>query len=108
MDRLFLGGPAPCPICGTILRKANFVSQKFEDLRVEKEIQIRIKLAQVYVRMHCYADKNSRKIKTNLVIPSHNKRLEDFKGDLRAYNDYLEEVEEICKGPILFLENTLH
>lgn len=30
-----------------------------------------------------------------LVGNRYNKRMEDFKGNLRAYNDYLEEVEEI-------------
>lgn len=28
---------------------------------------------------------------------SFNKRLEDFGNDLRSFNDYLEEVEDICK-----------
>ena len=31
------------------------------------------------------------------VIASFNKRVDDFNGDLRAFNDYLEEVEEISK-----------
>ncbi|KAJ3277987.1 TFIIH/NER complex subunit [Borealophlyctis nickersoniae] len=70
INRLFLQGPAPCPECKHILRKRDFVTQTFEDLQVEKEVQIRKRLARIY-----------------------NKRLEDFKGVLRDYNDYLEEVE---------------
>ncbi|KAJ3316373.1 TFIIH/NER complex subunit [Blyttiomyces sp. JEL0837] len=69
---LFLAGPAPCPICKQTLRKSNFVAQTFEDLRVEKEVQIRKKVGKYL-----------------------NKRLEDFGGDLRKFNDYLEEVEMI-------------
>ncbi|KAJ8330670.1 TFIIH/NER complex subunit, variant 2 [Batrachochytrium dendrobatidis] len=72
INRLFLSGPAPCPICKVTLRKSNFVSQTFDDLYVEKEIQIRKKVGRYF-----------------------NKRLEDFAGNLRLYNDYLEEVEEI-------------
>lgn len=41
INRLFLHGNAPCPLCGTVLRKGNFVQATFEDLRVEKEVRIR-------------------------------------------------------------------
>ncbi|KAI8894850.1 CDK-activating kinase assembly factor MAT1-domain-containing protein [Globomyces pollinis-pini] len=71
VNRLFLSGPAPCPICKTTLRKGNFVVQTFDDLYVEKEVQIRRKVSRYF-----------------------NKRLEDFKS-LREYNDYLEEAEEM-------------
>ncbi|KAJ3269585.1 TFIIH/NER complex subunit [Terramyces sp. JEL0728] len=70
VDRLFRSGPGPCPICKTTLRKSNFTTQKFDDLYVEKEVQIRKKLSFI------------------------NKRQEDFPS-LRDYNDYLEETEEI-------------
>ncbi|KAJ3154363.1 TFIIH/NER complex subunit [Geranomyces variabilis] len=72
INRLYLQGPAPCPICRTRLRKQDFVAQTFEDLYVEKEIQQRKLIARVY-----------------------NKRPEDFKNNLKAYNNYLEEVEDI-------------
>ncbi|RKO85563.1 CDK-activating kinase assembly factor MAT1-domain-containing protein [Blyttiomyces helicus] len=74
ISRLFLQGPAPCPIttCQKTLRKRDFVAQTFEDLYVEKEVQIRKRVGRIY-----------------------NKRLEDFKRNLRAFNDYLEEVEDI-------------
>ncbi|KXN90476.1 RNA polymerase II transcription factor B subunit 3 [Leucoagaricus sp. SymC.cos] len=72
IDRLFTLGPAPCPICNKVLRKLAFTPQTFEDLGVEKEVAIRRRVAKEF-----------------------NKRREDFV-DLRAYNDYLEEVEDIA------------
>ncbi|KAI8973586.1 CDK-activating kinase assembly factor MAT1-domain-containing protein [Mycotypha africana] len=71
IDRLYSAGPAPCPICQQVLRKNQFMSQIFEDLAVEKEVRIRKRVARVF-----------------------NKRAEDFPS-LRAYNDYLEMVEDI-------------
>lgn len=72
VNRLYLSGPAPCPVCKATLKKSNFVLQTFEDLVVEKEMQIRKR-----------------------VTRSYNKRPQDFGGDLRAYNDYLEDLESI-------------
>jgi len=71
IDRLFTLGPAPCPICNKTLRKLAFMPQTFEDLVVEKEVAVRRRLAKDF-----------------------NKRREDFP-DLKAYNNYLEEVEDI-------------
>ncbi|RUS20371.1 CDK-activating kinase assembly factor MAT1-domain-containing protein [Endogone sp. FLAS-F59071] len=71
IDRLFSAGPAPCPICTAVLRKNQFMAQIFEDLTVEKEVRERKRVAKIF-----------------------NKRPEDFPS-LRAYNDYLEEVEDI-------------
>jgi CDK-activating kinase assembly factor MAT1 len=71
IDRIFTLGPAPCPQCARILRKAKFRKQTFEDTLVEREVDIR-----------------------HRINKSFNKRREDFKS-LRAYNDYLEEVEDI-------------
>ncbi|RKO96263.1 MAT1-domain-containing protein, partial [Caulochytrium protostelioides] len=76
INRIYTQGPAPCPTCQSdegktnILRKSNFVLQTFDNLDVEKEVGLRRHLSAVF-----------------------NKRLEDFDGDLRAYNDYLEHVE---------------
>ena len=53
------------------LRKLAFIPQTFEDLTVEKEVVVRRRMAKEF-----------------------NKRREDFV-DLRSYNDYLEEVEDI-------------
>ncbi|GBE82375.1 RNA polymerase II transcription factor B subunit 3 [Sparassis crispa] len=72
IDRLFTLGPAPCPICGKVLRKLAFTPQTFEDLGVEKEVAVRRRIAKEF-----------------------NKRREDFP-DVRSYNDYLEEVEDIA------------
>ncbi|TIA91093.1 hypothetical protein E3P99_01243 [Wallemia hederae] len=71
IDRLFTLGPEPCPICGKITRKTAFVAQTFEDLGVEKEVAVRRRVAKAY-----------------------NLTADDF-SDLRSYNDYLEEVEDI-------------
>jgi CDK-activating kinase assembly factor MAT1 len=71
IDRIFTLGPAPCPQCGRMLRKAKFRKQTFEDTLVEREVDVRRRITKLF-----------------------NKRREDFK-TLRAYNDYLEEVEDI-------------
>ena len=103
IERLYALGPAPCPICGTTLRKLAFSVQTFEDLQVEKEIAVRKRMAKEYVRIatHQYcADRLSFRF---------NKRREDF-SDLRSYNDYLEWVENmsgfqivVCKVVILLI-----
>lgn len=73
VDRLFSMGPAPCPYegCGKMLRKNKFKQQVFEDLGVEREVDVRQRVSKTF-----------------------NKRSEDFPS-LREYNNYLEEVEEI-------------
>jgi CDK-activating kinase assembly factor MAT1 len=73
VDRIFSHGPAQCPIpgCRRTLRKPRFREQTFEDIRVEREVDIRRRVAAVF-----------------------NKREQDFE-DLRSYNDYLNEVEDI-------------
>lgn len=73
VDRLFSMGPAPCPYdgCGKILRKNKFKEQFFEDLGVEREVDVRERISKTF-----------------------NKRPEDF-SSLKEYNNYLEEVEEI-------------
>jgi CDK-activating kinase assembly factor MAT1 len=47
VDRIFSHGPAPCPIagCARTLRKAKFRRQTFEDLKVEREVDIRRRVA---------------------------------------------------------------
>lgn len=73
VDRIFALGPAPYPYakCGKILRKNKFKEQIFDDLRIEKEIDIRRKVGNIY-----------------------NKTDEDFP-DLKEYNKYLENIEDI-------------
>ncbi|KAF2649086.1 CDK-activating kinase assembly factor [Lophiostoma macrostomum CBS 122681] len=79
VDRIFSHGPAPCPIAGCkyTLRKPRFRKQTFEDLKVEREVDIRRRVASIL-----------------------NKQESDFTG-LKAYNDYLETVEETTWNLIL-------
>ena len=46
-------GPEPCPICGQIVRKNTFAAQTFENLRVQKEVGIRRRVADMCVRLRC-------------------------------------------------------
>ncbi|EME49685.1 hypothetical protein DOTSEDRAFT_40847 [Dothistroma septosporum NZE10] len=73
VDRIFSHGPAQCPIkgCSETLRKNRFRQQTFEDIKVEREVDIRKKVAAVF-----------------------NRREDEFES-LRDYNDYLNEVEDI-------------
>ena len=66
-------GPAPCPICHRTLRKQKFRLQTFEDTVVEREVDLRKRIAKTF-----------------------NKSEEDF-SSLKVYNDYLEELENISK-----------
>lgn len=70
------------------MRKLAFMPQTFEDLVVEKEVTVRRRLAKEYATATLYF--------TSILTSTgrFNKRREDFT-DLRAYNDYLEEVEDI-------------
>ena len=70
-------GAAACPECGVILRRGNFRLQLFEDVEVEKEVDIRRR-----------------------VLKDFNKRESDF-ATLRDYNDYLEDVSSFgVTGPL--------
>ncbi|KAI6910497.1 CDK-activating kinase assembly factor [Hortaea werneckii] len=73
VDRIFSHGPATCPLpnCNRTLRKHRFREQTFEDIRVEREIDIRKRVASVF-----------------------NRREDEFE-DLRKWNDYLNDVEDI-------------
>lgn len=73
VDRIFSSGPAPCPVagCARTLRKQRFRKQTFEDIQVEREVDIRRRVAAIF-----------------------NRRQEDFT-TLRAYNNYLEETETL-------------
>lgn len=75
VETLFTRPSAACPECNTALRRNDFRPQQFEDLIVEKEVDIRKRILKIY-----------------------NKLEGDFHSEqdpLRAYNDYLEEVETI-------------
>lgn len=73
VDRIFSLGPAPCPYpnCGKILRKNRFKKQVFDDITIEREVDIRKRVTGIY-----------------------NKTEDDF-NDLKQYNEYLENIENI-------------
>ncbi|KNE71005.1 CDK-activating kinase assembly factor MAT1 [Allomyces macrogynus ATCC 38327] len=71
IGRVFKLGKAPCPICGTDLRKQDVIAPVFENLMVDKEVRERRRALRVF-----------------------NKRREDF-ATLREYNDFLEMVEDV-------------
>ncbi|CDO92351.1 unnamed protein product [Kluyveromyces dobzhanskii CBS 2104] len=74
VDRIFSLGPAQCPYesCDKILRRNKFKTQIFDDVGVEKEVDIRKRVFNVF-----------------------NKTLEDFDDNQESYDKYLEEVEDI-------------
>lgn len=41
IDRIWALGPAPCPECGNVCRKSQFGQQTFQDLGVEREVDVR-------------------------------------------------------------------
>lgn len=73
VDRIFTSGPGTCPVpyCGRTLRKKGFHKAFFEDLTVEREVDIRKRVGAVY-----------------------NRRQDEFE-TLRDWNNYLEEVESL-------------
>ena len=73
VDRIFSHGPAQCPIpgCRRTLRKHRFREQTFEDIQVEREVDIRKRVQAVF-----------------------NRREDEFES-VRDYNDYLNDVEDI-------------
>ena len=73
VDRLFGPGPRPCPYagCGRTIRRIQFRPPTFEDLKIEREVDIRRRVAGIF-----------------------NRRQEEFM-DLRSWNDYLENVETL-------------
>ncbi|KAL4784824.1 CDK-activating kinase assembly factor MAT1-domain-containing protein [Aspergillus varians] len=73
VDRIFSGGPANCPVagCHKTLRKNRFRKQTFEDIKVEREVDIR------------------RRVMTVL-----NRREEEFDSKL-DWDNFLEQREEI-------------
>ncbi|KAI9222291.1 CDK-activating kinase assembly factor MAT1-domain-containing protein [Blastocladiella britannica] len=62
----------PVPNCGRYLRASDFQEPIFFDLGVDREVRVRKRIMGIY-----------------------NKTLDDFGGSRHAYNDYLEEIEDI-------------
>lgn len=81
-------GPEPCyvPGCGKILRKTNFAHITFEDLKIEKEVAVRRRIAEMCVPS----------ASVPLLTDSFNKTRDDFE-TLKEYNQYLEDVETLSK-----------
>ncbi|KAG9230714.1 CDK-activating kinase assembly factor MAT1-domain-containing protein [Amylocarpus encephaloides] len=73
VDRIFTAGPASCPVplCGKTLRKRGFKPAFFADLGIEREVDIRKRVGQVF-----------------------NRRQEEFE-TLLDYNDYLQDTEDL-------------
>lgn len=73
VDRIFSHGPHRCPIagCTRTLRKHRFREQTFQDVQIEREVDIRKRIAAIF-----------------------NQREDEFE-TLLDYNNYLNEVEDI-------------
>lgn len=73
VDRIFTSGPASCPVpsCGKTLRKKGFHKAFFDDLKIEREVDVRRRVGKVF-----------------------NRRADEFES-LRDWNDYLEQVEDM-------------
>ena len=73
VDRIFSQGPAPCPVagCARTLRKQRFRKATFDDLKIEREVDVRRRVAEAFSMQES-----------------------DFE-TLLAYNNYLEEMEVI-------------
>jgi CDK-activating kinase assembly factor MAT1 len=80
VDRIFTSGPTSCPVpyCGKTLRKKGFHKAFFGDLKIEREVDIRKRVGEIF-----------------------NRRQDEFE-TLKDWNNYLEEVEvlvfEIVNG----------
>lgn len=69
--KIFQYGHAPCPECGTLLRRINFINSTFEDVEVERELKMRKLMNRYFQREECEFD------------------------DEVEYNDYLEKYETL-------------
>ncbi|KAI9815967.1 MAG: TFIIH/NER complex subunit [Pycnora praestabilis] len=102
VDRIFSQGPAPCPVagCHRTLRKHRFRKQTFGDIQVEKEVDVRKKVAQTYDSLPFplpYYKSVVHDLQQRLTGRHHlsfNRRQDEFTS-LLSYNNYLEEVETI-------------
>ncbi|KAK6333107.1 TFIIH/NER complex subunit [Orbilia javanica] len=96
VDRLFSQGPSQCPVvgCDKILRKQRFRKQTFEDIQVEKEVDVRKRIAKTLVTPSGSSTCCEGAIADGCAMDSFNKRQEDFPS-LKEFNDYLEEVETV-------------
>lgn len=89
VDRIFSSGPANCPVagCHKTLRKNRFRKQTFEDINVEREVDIRRRVMQMCVPLSLCNDWLTYSTSLN--------RREDEFDSKRAYDDFLEQREEM-------------
>ncbi|KAK8182232.1 CDK-activating kinase assembly factor MAT1-domain-containing protein [Phyllosticta citribraziliensis] len=73
VDRIYSHGPAPCRVagCSKTLRKNRFRKKTFEDVEIEREVDIRRRVAAVF-----------------------NRREDEFES-VQDYNNYLNDVEDV-------------
>ncbi|KAK7526369.1 CDK-activating kinase assembly factor MAT1-domain-containing protein [Phyllosticta citriasiana] len=73
VDRIYSHGPAPCRVagCSKTLRKNRFRKKTFEDVEIEREVDIRRRVAAVF-----------------------NRREDEFES-IQDYNNYLNDVEDV-------------
>ncbi|ELA42369.1 uncharacterized protein VICG_00467 [Vittaforma corneae ATCC 50505] len=69
--KIFQQGYAPCPECGTLLRRINFITSTFEDIEIERELKMRKLMNRHFMREEC-----------------------EFNSEVE-YNNYLEEYENV-------------
>jgi len=71
MHKIYSQGPAPCPECGVVLRRINFIISAFENTEIEKEVRIR-----------------------KILTKNFNRGQSDFQS-MEEYNIYLETFENL-------------
>jgi CDK-activating kinase assembly factor MAT1 len=61
VDRIFSSGPSSCPVagCRKTLRKNRFRAQTFEDIGVEREVDIRRRVMHMYVTDFLYTTREA-------------------------------------------------
>ncbi|CAM9913662.1 unnamed protein product, partial [Sphacelaria rigidula] len=62
----------PCPLCQTQVKRAGLTEKTLDELEVSRDITVRKRISKIFNRLE-----------------------DDFAGDLKAYNDYLEQKEDL-------------
>lgn len=68
IDRIFTLGPEPCPTCGVLLRKISFAAQTFGDLKIEKEVSVRKRIARWSVFSFTSTHHTARKLRAAAAV----------------------------------------
>lgn len=98
VDRFFSSGKAECPIgdCHKQLWKREWRTQTFEDLKIEREVEIRRKVTKTY-GVH-------PEVTSNLLNPNRLDRKEEEFETKRDYDDFLELREELIMNLVLNMD----